>query len=99
MMIYKDKTGKITVQPCVEINLRYNMGIIALVFSCEYLCATSEGQFSINAYFNKGAALAEHLRLQQKYPAVYENNQIKSGYLNLTPITETTNFVASVICY
>ena len=99
MMIYKDKMEKITVQPCVEINLRYNMGIIALVFSREYLCATSEGQFSINAYFNKGAALAEHLHLQQKYPAVYENNQIKSGYLNLTPITETTNFVASVICY
>ena len=33
MMIYEDESGEFGVQPCVEINLRYNMGICLLYTS------------------------------------------------------------------
>jgi hypothetical protein len=47
----------------------------------------------------QGYRIKPHRHLQQLYPAVYKNNRIKSGYLNLTPVNEATHFVASLICY
>lgn len=99
MMIYKDDTGRYRVQPCLEINLRYNMGIVALFLSRRYLDEYTEGEFTVRYYAERGKALQEHRRLQGEYPAVYKNNRIKSGYLNLTPVNEATHFVASMICY
>ena len=99
MMIYSDSAGKYRVQPCLEINLRYNMGIVALMLSRRYLDEHAEGEFTVRYYAKAGEAWQEHRYLQQLYPAVYKNNRIKSGYLNLTPVNEATHFVASLICY
>ena len=99
MMIYSDSAGKYRVQPCLEINLRYNMGIVALMLSRRYLDEHAEGEFTVRYYAKAGEAWQEHRHLQQLYPAVYKNNRIKSGYLNLTPVNEATHFVASLICY
>lgn len=99
MMIYSDFAGKYRVQPCLEINLRYNMGIVALMLSRRYLDEHAEGEFTVRYYAKAGEAWQEHRRLQQLYPAVYKNNRILSGYLNLTPVNEATHFVASLICY
>lgn len=97
MMIYREN-GELAVQPCVEINLRYNMGIVAMFLS-RRLCEKTEGTFCIRFYSQKEEALHQHMQLQQNAPIIYENNRIKSGYLNLTPVRETTHFVASVRCY
>ena len=86
-------------QPCLEINLRYTMGIVALMLSRHYLDEQAEGEFTVRYYAQAGEAWQEHRRLQQLHPAVYKNNRIKSGYLNLTPVHEATHFVASLICY
>lgn len=99
MMIYSDYTGKYRVQPCLEINLRYTMGIVALMLSRRYLDEHAKGEFTVRYYAQAGEAWQEHRRLQQLYPVVYKNNRILSGYLNLTPVHEATHFVASLICY
>lgn len=99
MMVYRDEEGDVRVQPCVEINLRCNMGIVALNLSSKYLDICTEGKFTITFYSRPGEALEEHRRLCQKLPAVYKNNRIKSGYIALTPISEVTQFVASLRCY
>lgn len=99
MMIYLDYTGKYRVQPCLEINLRHTMGIVALLLSRHHLDGDAEGEFTVRYYAQAGEAWREHRRLQLLYPAVYKNNRIKSGYLNLTPVHEATHFVASLICY
>lgn len=99
MMVYRQDQGKLAVQPCVEINLRYNMGILALFLSHFHLSEGTQGKFVIHFYPEAGRACQEHFRLQQAFPVIYKNNRIKSGYLNLTPVTETTHFVASVHCY
>lgn len=99
MMIYRNERKELCLHPCVEINLRYNMGIIALFLSRNYLWEGVEGQFSILYYPSQGEAFHEDFRLKAKYPLVHKNNRIISGYLNLTPVDETTHFVASLICY
>lgn len=99
MMVYRGEDGRLRVQPCVEINLRYNMGIVALFLSHKYLDICSEGEFTITFYSIQGKALEEHRRLCIEFPAVYKNNRIKSGYIALTPVSETTQFVASLKCY
>ena len=98
-MINSDSAGKYRLQPCLEINLRYNMGIVALMLSRRYLDEHAEGEFTVRYYAKAGEAWQEHRPLQQLYPAVYKNNRIKSGYLNLTPVNEATHFVASLIFY
>ena len=99
MMIYRNEKEELYLHPCVEINLRYNMGIVALFLSRNYLADGVEGQFSILYYPSQGEALREHFHLLADHPTVYKNNRILSGYLNLTPVDETTHFVASLICY
>lgn len=99
MMLYRDTEGKMRVHPCLEINLRCNMGIVALFLSERYLNEGSEGMFSIRFYPKKGEAVTEYQRLLQDMPPLYKNNRICSGYLNLTPVTASTCFIASVRCY
>ena len=99
MMIYRNQNGIHTLQPCLEINLRYNMGIIALFFSQRYLDPRVQGVFRVDYYAHPGEALKSIQHFRQVYPAKYKNNRLKAGYLNLTPVSETTHFVASVQCY
>lgn len=99
MMIWRDEKGNYRLHPCVEINLRYNMGIVALSLSQRYLAEGVWGKFEIRYFPGEGAAWEEHLRLQRQYPVRYKNNRIESGYLNLAPVNEATNFIASVVCY
>lgn len=99
MMIYRNAAGEYLIQPCVEINLRYNMGIVALCLSERYLAEGTRGQFEISYYSGEGEALQVCLREKRNHPPVYKNNRIRSGYLCLTPVGETTRFVASLRCY
>lgn len=98
MMVYCDGGGQCRIQPCLEINLRYNMGVIAWFLSQRYLADKTDGIFSIHFFPKAGEALQEHIRKQESYPLLYKNNRILSGYLNLTPIGPDTCFVAELIC-
>lgn len=99
MLIYQDDNGELRVQPCIEINLRYNMGIVALLLSRNYVAEGIVGEFTIDFYPDKGEAMEQYRYLRQSYPVKYKNNRIMSGYLSLTPVTASTHFVASVRCY
>ena len=44
MMIYEDESGEFGIQPCVEINLRYNMGIVSIALQ-RYLRRECRGCF------------------------------------------------------
>lgn len=99
MLIYRDDNGELRVQPCIEINLRYNMGIVALLLSRNYVTEGIVGEFTVDFYPDKGEAMQQYRHLRQSYPLKYKNNRMMSGYLSLTPVTASTRFVASVRCY
>ncbi len=95
MMIYRNQEGTLKVHPCIEINLRYNMGILAYFLS-KKIEEKAEGIFSIDFYPNPPEAYRKHMEKEYRNPLVYKNNKIVGGYINLTPVYENTKFVASL---
>lgn len=96
MMIYREG-GKIDIQPCLEINLRYNMGILALTLAKRWVDVQSKGFFSV-LYFPRTEEALQRDRVNRfKYPLRMKNGQIVSGYLSLTPIEPDTRFVAELL--
>ena len=83
--------------PCVEINMRKNMGYLAVRFSEKYLHPASHGSFSIDFNSNPENIMQNHEQMQKQYPLIIEDGKIKSGYLSLCPVTEDTNYCAFVL--
>ena len=91
MMVVRTSEGY-AVHPCVEINLRMNMGVVSRLFFDRYVCEEMEGRYVIEYYANKGEACLFHEEMKARYPLVVENGRIRSGYLSLTPVFEDTNY-------
>lgn len=82
--------------PCVEINMRMTMGMVARIFYDRYLLPEAEGQFVIDYFKESGGALEFHEKMQKEYPLKVEKGTILSGYLSLTPVVQTTRYIAFV---
>lgn len=97
MMIVADDT-RFRLHPCIEVNLRLNMGIVAHELYRHRLSSESRGVFRL-AFFPDTQALrafcAEQLRL---HPALYLEGRLVRGYLPLTPIDEGTRHHAYILC-
>ena len=96
MMICETPSG-FRVQPCVEINMRMNMGLVAHKFRERFVIQGVSGKFVVDFFKKQNEALAFHQKTQQNFPLVIENGKIKSGYLSLTPVNEHTNYIAYAI--
>lgn len=86
------------IHPCVEINLRLNMGIIAHEVRRKLLAPGVEGRFHVAAFPSEEAALQFHRNHTEKYPPVYREGKMASGYHPLTPILPHTRHHAYIIC-
>lgn len=92
------KTQKLKLHPCVEINLRLNMGIVAHELYRHRLASGSRGVFRL-AFLPDSQALRDFSsELATLYPAVYLEERLVSGYLPLTPIGEDTRHHAYILC-
>lgn len=96
MMICETYESAFQLQPCVEVNMRMNMGIVAHTIYKTFVDSNSNGLFSINYFKQKGEAQSHSLSMQSSKSLIIQNGRIKSGYLPLTPIDENTNYVATV---
>ena len=86
------------IHPCVEINLRMNMGIIAHEIYRRLLAPATEGMFHLAFFPGTTALLAFQQEQQTLHPAVYSGNRLARGYLPLTPVGESTRHHAYVVC-
>jgi hypothetical protein len=96
MMICKTAESVFQLQPCVEINMRMNMGIVAHAVFERFVHSNSTGLFSINYFKREDEAQKYSLTLQKNNPIIIENGRIKSGYLALTSVDENTNYAAAI---
>ena len=86
------------VYPCVEINLRMNMGVVSRLFFDRYVSATSRGQYVVEHYVSDGEALIRHRERMENCPLkVSEVGGIIHGYLSLTPVQMETRYQAYVV--
>lgn len=96
MMIYQENE-EYKLHPCVEINVRDNMGLLALRFSENYLDTGAEGTFFTDFSSIEGEQEVRHIEMKKKYPVLFSNGRIKSGYLSLCPVNEKTKYRAYVL--
>ena len=85
------------VHPCVEINLRMNMGVVARLFYDRYVAPRAEGNYVVTFYAKEGEALAQHQEFTRRHPLQIDNGRIRSGYLSLTPVLADTRYQVYVL--
>ena len=95
MMIYLEKNIP-RLHPCVEINLRYNMGYLSLKLHEKHIAPSSQGVFRID-YDKKGAMLDKHREMQNKYPLKIQDGRASSGYLSLCPVNQQSKYRAYIL--
>lgn len=84
--------------PCVEINLRLNMGIIAHEVRRKLLAPNAEGTFHVISFPTEEAAYQFHKGHTEQHPAIYKDGHVVSGYHPLTPILSHTRHHAYIMC-
>lgn len=84
--------------PCVEINLRMNMGILAHIFYEHSVSRNSIGFFNIEYFKNGTNPIIENEKMTARYPLHYDNSGcITEGYISLSSIKKDTKFHAMAI--
>ena len=96
MLVYF-QDSQLHIHPCVEINMRYTMGIVALHLSRNYVSPGSHGAMYITFDARPGEAYRQHLQMQADYPLVIEGHRAKKGYLSLCPVTADTKYRAYLL--
>ena len=97
MMIYRRADGRFAIHPCVEINMRYTMGMVALRLYHHLIAPRSSGYYRVSFDKEPQAALKHHQALRETYPLRIEEGRIKSGYLSLCPVNSTTHYRAYLL--
>lgn len=94
-LIFRDADGNLRINPCLEINVRQNMGLLALKVE-QLLVPGRKGTFNI--YFRKGIPFGEFAgTMQAAHPLRIINKRIASGFFPLTPVTHAAQFGAFVL--
>lgn len=96
MLIYKEE-NVYKLHPCVEINLRSNMGLLALHISENYIDSKSQGQFRLDFSAKEGEIFHRHNEMMKTHPALFYGGRIVSGYLPLCPVHATSHYWAYIL--
>lgn len=96
MLIYLED-NEYKLHPCVEINMRYNMGFLTCRLYENYIASESYGKFYIDFNPKAEEMYKNHLLMEEKHPIRIENDKITSGYLSLCPINRSNRYRAYVL--
>ncbi len=96
MMIYDD-AGVARLNPCIELNLRMNMGVVSRIFHDRFVLPGSRGNYFVKFYSKNGEAFEEHCRNKELYPLHVVSSRIEGGYMNLSPVTPESRYAVYVI--
>ena len=78
MLVYRDKqNGNLAIHPCIEINMRYTMGMVALRISERFLSPHARGDMHITYENKTGEAYKHHCFMKKAYPLEIVNGKIK----------------------
>lgn len=99
MMIcrFEGEEPEYRIHPCVEINLRMNMGVVARLLYDRYVQPGSQGVFRVDFCSSVGEALSAHRQMEEAHPLQIEGGRLTSGYLPLVPVTAQNRYRAFVL--
>ena len=95
MMIY-NRNGIYHLHPCVEMNLRMNMGMVARIFYDRYVNNWTIGNYYVDYYPDSAQLWEDHRMRQSKSPLIVSEGKIEKGYFSLAPITSHTHYRARI---
>lgn len=96
MMLYDNGDG-CRLNPCMEINLRMNMGVVSRIFYDRYVCVGKRGTYRVRFFKQPGEAWHFHCGMQAMHPLRVENGRVQHGYLNLSPVAHDNHYIAYAI--
>lgn len=97
MILYRNAKGEIVLHPCIELNLRMSMGMVARIIADRYLLTEGKGAYRVEYNKDTNQLIELHNELQQQYPLQTVDHKIASGYLALTPIEAESHYMAYII--
>jgi hypothetical protein len=96
MMVYSTAEGTLRVQPCVEVNLRCTMGVVARRIYDRWVSPGAVGTYEIDHATN-AATLRERREMQlEAHPKEQKEGRYSHGYFPLTEIGDESQFAAAV---
>lgn len=96
MMVCLLPGGRYALHPCVEINMRMNMGVVSYMFHEHFMVPEATGSFVVEHSASNDELQAKHQQDMTAYPLVVEQGKLVSGYLPLVPVTKKSLYRAFV---
>ena len=94
-LIYRDTDGKLRANPCLEINLRQNMGLLSLQVE-KLIAPGTKGMFK--TFYRKGTSFSSFVNEMEKlHPPKQESGKMANGFFPLTEATNDAKFGAYII--
>lgn len=95
MLIYLDVNNKLKINPCLEINIRHTMGLLALRLE-KLINGNKKGMY--RTFYQPGTSFyAFSQEMVKKHPLRIVDNKIESGYLPITEPVEGHFFGAYIL--
>ncbi|MBR4041427.1 MAG: hypothetical protein IKJ09_03895 [Bacteroidaceae bacterium] len=94
---FRIQNSEFKLHPCVEINLRTNMGIIAHEVRRHLMAPEATGIYRLTLFANHAALAAFDEEQRALYPALYRDGLLVRGYHPLTSTEGNTRHLAYVI--
>ncbi len=96
ILLYR-KNGGIHIHPCVEVNMRFTMGLTAIRLYEQFIHPDAKGFFYITFHKTKQETWDTHQRLQKTHPLLLQDGKIRKGYLSLCPVNKQTHYRAYIL--
>ncbi len=94
-LIFRDKNNQLKINPCLEINLRQNMGLLSLQLE-KLLYSDKKGIFRI--FYNPGESFYSFKKkMEKEHPLKIKLQKVESGFLALTDATKNSQFGAYIL--
>lgn len=91
--------GRYLLHPCVEINLRMNMGVVSHTIFNRYVHCLSHGKYIVKYYSEDGEAWDAFCQMKATYKLHLCDGKLAEGYMPLTPVKQDTHYHAFLLLY
>ncbi len=96
MVVYKDGE-KLHLHPCIEINVRYTMGVAAILLYDLWVEEGRRGRFEVKSFRTEREAYEWDQMMQHLHPPQIHNHRLCSGYIPLTSTAPSSRFLAYLL--
>ena len=89
--------NRMVTHPCVEINLRMNMGVVSHTIFNRYVHCLSHGKYIVKYYSEDGEAWDAFCQMKATYKLHLCDGKLAEGYMPLTPVKQDTHYHAFLL--